>query len=176
MLEFIFNTDLHDVDLLSILLRLSLATLFGGIIGMNRTIKGHSAGFRTHILVCIGAALVMMTNQYMVDCLGYGTDPARLGAQVITGVGFLGAGAILMRHGEDHVSGLTTAAGIWACACLGLALGIGFYSGAIIGGLLVFLSLSVFQKIGVAVSRHINREAAIEYEEEHETAFQEEEK
>ena len=165
--EFMTNTNLHDLDFLSVILRLLLAVLFGGAIGMNRSISRHAAGFRTHILVCTGAALVMMTNQYMLEVLNYATDPARLGAQVITGVGFLGAGTILMRGNDNRVHGLTTAAGLWACACLGLAIGVGFYGAAITAGIIIFLSLAVFQRLGVKISNHFDQG---EYEEEH-TAY-----
>ena len=97
--NFVLNTNLHEINLLSITLRLVLAVICGGVIGLNRAMNKRPAGFRTHILVCLGATLVMLTNQYMVDIIGLATDPARLGAQVVTGVGFLGAGTILMRGG-----------------------------------------------------------------------------
>ena len=164
--DFITNTDIHEINMLSISLRLFLAVVFGGIIGLNRAMTKRPAGFRTHILVCLGATLVMITNQYMTDILSYGTDPARLGAQVITGVGFLGAGTILMR-GDKKVEGLTTAAGLWACACIGLALGIGFYAAAITATVLVFLSLTVFMKFALNIYRLINKDAATSYKEEH---------
>ena len=117
---------LYEINLLSVSLRLILALLFGGIIGLERGSNRHPAGFRTHILVCVGAALAMMTNQFILQQFDTG-DPARLGAQVITGVGFLGVGTILVT-GRHKIKGLTTAAGLWASACLGLAIGIGFYS------------------------------------------------
>lgn len=135
----------YDVNLVSTSFRLILAVLFGGIIGLERGANRHPAGFRTHILVCAGAALVMLTNEYI--CAVYGTgDPARLGAQVITGVGFLGAGTILVT-GRNKIKGLTTAAGLWASACLGLALGIGFYSGAVIAAVLIFIALALLPKV-----------------------------
>ncbi|WP_164914348.1 MgtC/SapB family protein [Aminipila luticellarii] len=136
----------YDVNLLSVILRLLLAVLFGGAIGLERGANSHPAGFRTHILVCVGAALAMLTNQYISQYLAPGSDPARLGAQVITGVGFLGVGTIFMT-GKHKIKGLTTAAGLWASACLGLALGIGFYSGAIIAGILIFISLALLPKV-----------------------------
>jgi putative Mg2+ transporter-C (MgtC) family protein len=136
---------LYNVNILSVSLRLLLALLLGGIIGLERGTNRHPAGFRTHILVCVGATLVMMTNQYMLQMLGTG-DPARLGAQVVTGVGFLGAGTILIA-GKQRIKGLTTAAGLWASACLGLALGIGFYSGAIVAAILIFISLTLLPKM-----------------------------
>lgn len=128
---------LRELNLISIVVRLSLAAVCAGVIGIERGQKRRPAGFRTHILVCMGATLVMITNQYMADVLGMDTDPSRMGAQVISGIGFLGAGTIIV-VGRNQVKGLTTAAGLWACACMGLAIGIGFYEGAIISCVFVF--------------------------------------
>lgn len=136
----------YDLNLFSITFRLILAAVFGGVIGLERGASRHPAGFRTHILVCIGAALAMLTNQFIVDTMAIGSDPARLGAQVITGVGFLGVGTIFVT-GRNKIKGLTTAAGLWASACLGLALGIGFYSGAFISGILIFISLALLPRV-----------------------------
>lgn len=137
---------LREINIISIILRLSLAMVFGGIIGFDRGKKRRPAGFRTHILVCIGSALAMITNQYIVTTMGMGGDPTRLGAQVISGIGFLGAGTILVT-GRQQVKGLTTAAGLWASACMGLAIGIGFYEGAIIGCLFIFGGMTVLHRI-----------------------------
>ncbi len=117
----------------------------GGIIGLERSRKNRPAGFRTYMIVCLSAALVMMTNQYIYNNFG-GSDPARLGAQVISGIGFLGAGTIIVTS-RSQVKGLTSAAGLWASACLGVAIGIGFYSGAIIVALIVFIIITFFKKI-----------------------------
>jgi len=130
---------------LSIFIRLTLAMLCGGILGMERGKKNRPAGFRTYMLVCVGATLVMLTNQYLCELYGTG-DPARLGAQVISGIGFLGAGTIIVT-GRNRVKGLTTAAGLWADACLGLAIGVGFYSAAIIGCTLIFVVMSVMHRL-----------------------------
>ncbi|MBP3569441.1 MAG: MgtC/SapB family protein [Lachnospiraceae bacterium] len=136
---------LGELNMLSTFVRLALAMLCGGVLGMERGKKNRPAGFRTYMLVCVGATLVMLTNQYI--CMEYGTsDPARLGAQVISGIGFLGAGTIIVT-GRNRVKGLTTAAGLWACACVGLAIGIGFYSGAIIGCALILLVMSVLHRM-----------------------------
>ena len=130
---------LDDVsNIWTILIRLILAVIFGGIIGLERASKRHAAGFRTYILVCLGATLAMITNQFICEKSGQG-DYARLGAQVISGIGFLGAGTILVTS-KNQIKGLTTAAGLWACACMGLSIGIGYYTLAI-GGLVVTLSL-----------------------------------
>jgi putative Mg2+ transporter-C (MgtC) family protein len=138
--------SLYDVNIFSVSLRLLLAVLLGGVIGLERGVNNHPAGFRTHILVCVGSTLAMLTDQYIFQFLTPAADPARLGAQVITGVGFLGVGTILVT-GKHKIKGLTTAAGLWASACLGLALGIGFYSGAIIAGILIFVSLALLPKV-----------------------------
>lgn len=136
---------LRDVNFLSIVIRLTLAIICGGVIGFERGKKGKAAGFRTHILVCIGSTLVMITNQYIVQVMGFDGDPTRLGAQVISGIGFLGAGTILIT-GKQQVRGLTTAAGLWASACMGLAIGIGFYEGALIGCVFIFASMTFLQR------------------------------
>ena len=136
----------YDLNLFSTGFRLLLAAIFGGIIGLERGKSRHPAGFRTHILVCLGATLAMLTNQYVLQVMGVFTDPTRLGAQVITGVGFLGVGTIFVT-GRSKIKGLTTAAGLWASATLGLALGIGFYSGALITGIIIFISLSLLPKV-----------------------------
>ena len=146
-----------DKELLSIVIKLVLAMVCGGILGMERGKKNRPAGFRTYMLVCVGATLVMMTNQYLCEVYGTG-DPARLGAQVISGIGFLGAGTIIVT-GRNRVKGLTTAAGLWADACLGLAIGVGFYSAAIIGGVMILLVMSVLHRLDdklVANARNVD--------------------
>lgn len=132
---------LQDINLISVTIRLVLAILLGGMIGLERGSNKHQAGFRTHMLVCMGAALAMLTNQFIYETMSNISDPARLGAQVISGIGFLGVGTILVT-GRHKIKGLTTAAGLWASACTGLAIGIGFYSGAIIAGILIFIVLA----------------------------------
>ena len=136
---------LRGINMASICLRLFLACLIGGIIGLERGKKKRPAGFRTHMLVCIGAAIAMMTNQYISTFLGE-SDFSRLGAQVISGIGFLGAGTIIVT-GRQQVKGLTTAAGLWASACTGLAIGIGFYEGALIGALAIFGVIALLHKL-----------------------------
>lgn len=135
---------LRELNLVSILFRIVLAILLGGVLGMERGRKNRPAGFRTYILVCLGAALVMMTNQYV--CEKYQTgDPVRLGAQVVSGIGFLGAGTIILT-GRNQIKGLTTAACLWAAACGGLAIGIGFYEGAVFGGVAIVFTVSGLQR------------------------------
>jgi len=132
--------------------RLLLAVLLGGFIGYEREHTNRPAGFRTHILVCAGAALVMATSEYMVRRYSISAvDPARLGAQVISGIGFLGAGTII-RDGVN-VRGLTTAASLWAVSCVGIAVGCGFYLGAVIATILIFITLITLKKAERRFSR-----------------------
>ena len=120
----------------AIIVRILLAVLIGSILGFERGMKNRPAGLRTYILVCVGATIVMLTNQYIYQCAGTG-DPVRMGAQVVSGIGFLGAGTIIVTQ-HNQIKGLTTAAGLWASACVGLAIGIGLYEVAIIGGITIF--------------------------------------
>lgn len=122
---------LRDFNYATIALRLLLAIIAGGIIGNERGKHGSAAGLRTHILVCIGAAMTALTGYYIYDSLNISGDIMRLAAQVVSGIGFLGAGMIIVKNG-NVVTGLTTAAGMWATAAIGIALGYGFYGGAII--------------------------------------------
>ena len=116
---------LLEPNILTVLIRTLMALICAGMIGSERNLRGAAAGMRTHILVCLGAMLAMTTGQFAF--LHYGTvDPTRIGAQVVSGIGFLGAGSIIVTRG-NRVHGLTTAAGLWASACIGLAIGIGFY-------------------------------------------------
>ena len=132
--------DLQELNYLTVIVRILLAALIGCLIGLERERGNRPAGFRTYTLVSVGACLVMMTNQYMFSLYQSG-DPARLGAQVISGVGFLGAGTILVTR-NNQVRGLTTAAALWTSACVGLALGTGFYVGAlIVGGVLLVVMI-----------------------------------
>ena len=138
-----------------VVIRLALAALVGGLIGYEREFKNRPAGFRTHILVCLGAAITSMIQLYAIQdttsiILQYPelqaalkADMGRLGAQVITGVGFLGAGTII--HEKGSVKGLTTAASIWTVACIGLAVGLGYYTLTILSTICVFIVL-VFLK------------------------------
>jgi putative Mg2+ transporter-C (MgtC) family protein len=142
---FNFTTDLHSINDTSIILRLFLAILLGGIIGYERGRAGRPAGLRTHILVCLGSAMAIMTNQYIFETFGTG-DPSRIASQVVSGIGFLGAGTIIVT-GRHQVKGLTTAAGLWATACMGLAIGIGFYKAAIAGCLMIAFVTVVLHRL-----------------------------
>jgi len=114
-----------------VIVRLVVATIFGGIVGLERQNSNQSAGFRTHIILTVASALAMLTNQFIIERFGTG-DISRIGAGVVSGVGFLGAGTILITS-RNRIKGLTTAAGLWACSCLGIAIGAGFYTAAICG-------------------------------------------
>lgn len=140
---------LRELSLLSILLRLLAAALCGGLIGVERGRKRHAAGLRTHAVVCVGAACVMMVNQYITLMFQPDGDPARMGAQVISGIGFLGAGTIIItgRQQSQRVKGLTTAAGLWASACMGLAVGIGFFEGAVLMFLVLMLVIAALNRL-----------------------------
>lgn len=139
----------------SCVVRILLAAGLGGILGIERAKSNQAAGMRTYMLVCIGSAVVMLTSQYMSDYFQTG-DPARLGAQVISGIGFLGAGSI-MTGGKLEVRGLTTAAGLWTAACIGLAVGIGFYAGGILGTAAVYFTVSWLKPVAYHFSRDANR-------------------
>ncbi len=141
------NTILEftELNILPILLRLVLSMVIGGALGLERGLKNRPAGFRTHMLVCMGATVVMLTSEFMTKRFG-SSDGMRMGAQVISGIGFLGAGTIMVT-GHDHITGLTTAASLWVAACMGIAVGIGFYEGAILGFVLVFTVLTFFSRI-----------------------------
>ena len=129
--------DLYELNFITIAFRVALAIFVGGLIGTERDIKKRAAGVRTHMLVCLGAAVVMLTNQYaVVTYPDLDIDLTRMGAQVISGIGFLGAGTILVTS-HNRIRGLTTAAGLWAAATLGLAIGIGFYEMALVGSVAV---------------------------------------
>ena len=141
----IFN-DLRDITVWSTAVRMLLAVVCGGAIGMERTYKRRAAGFRTHILICLGAAMTTLTSQYLYLNLGYYTDMARLGAQVVAGVGFIGAGCIIVTR-RNRVKGLTTAAGLWGAAIIGLALGGGFYEGGLAATILLLLAELYFSKL-----------------------------
>jgi len=152
---------LRQLNFLSVLLRLSLAMLFGGMIGMERGRKRRAAGFRTYMFVCMGAALTLILSQYeyhmlshqwagQAEQLGVHTDVSRIGAQVINGIGFLGAGTIIVTSRQE-VKGLTTAAGLWASACMGLALGAGFYECVLLSFLLIFISIRILPQLEMKI-------------------------
>ncbi len=157
-----------------IVIRLLIAVIIGGLIGYEREYKKRPAGFRTHVLVCVGAAIISMIQisigQSTIDLVTsnvalkevFKIDYGRLGAQVITGVGFLGAGTII--HQKGSVKGLTTAATIWTVACVGLAIGLGYYFLSISSAILIFMILIIFKKLeGRLIYKKTNMKLIIEY-------------
>ncbi len=147
------------------ILRMLLAVICGGLIGIEREHKRRPAGFRTHILICLGASLTTLTSQYIYLQLDMFTDLTRLGAQVIAGIGFIGAGTIIVTK-RRQVKGLTTAAGLWASAIVGLAVGAGYFEAALIATtmiLLVELVLARFEWFLMSTARDIH--LYVEYKE-----------
>ena len=143
--------QLREVTLLAVVIRIILAILIGGLIGLERELKNRPAGLRTYMVVSLGACLIMLTNQYVSQVFATG-DPVRMGAQVVSGIGFLGAGTIMVTR-RNQIKGLTTAAGLWTAAGVGLAIGVGFYEAAVIGGVAVYLIMTLMQIIDKQVQR-----------------------
>ena len=154
-----------NLTIWDVIIRLGVASLCGGLIGIERGRKHRAAGFRTHMLVCMGAALTMVLGTYISVMLESGlwaldpnvdyvkTDVSRFGAQVINGIGFVGAGTIIIT-GRQQVRGMTTAAGLWASACMGLAIGAGFYAAALVGCGFILLTIVVFSKLETFILSH----------------------
>lgn len=157
------------------LLRVGVAVLCGGVIGIERGRKRRPAGFRTYMLVCVGAAMTMILSTYLAAMLTgpwaavlpvdhTKIDVSRFGAQVINGIGFLGAGTIIVT-GRQQIKGMTTAAGLWASACMGLAIGAGFYMASLICCVLIILTVVVFSKLEhLILSRSRNINLYVEFE------------
>lgn len=156
-------SSLRELSLFSMMLRVVLAMIVGGVIGYEREKKGRPAGFRTYMLVAVGATLTVILSQYLdfmlnnrweltAESIGIKTDLSRFGAQVINGVGFLGAGTIIVT-GRQEVKGLTTAAGLWASACMGIAIGAGFYECMVIGTLLIVVCMKLLPLIENVITR-----------------------
>ena len=139
----IFKTDV--LFLLEVVIRLLLSVIIGAAIGSERARHGRAAGMRTHILVCMGAALTSIVSVYVSEFLGNGGDVLRISAQVISGIGFLGAGMIILKN-NNVITGLTTAAGVWTTSIIGIAVGFGFYFGAVIATLIFLVTIILFTK------------------------------
>ena len=157
--------NFRDINTATILFRMVFAVLCGGIIGIERSMKNRPAGFRTHILIIIGATTASMTGHYIYLNMGLPTDMSRLGAQVITGLGFIGAGTIIVT-GHRTVKGLTTAAGLWSTGIIGLAIGAGFYEGALLGTIAILFAEVVLGKVKIrrvkgfrCVVNYVNKDA-----------------
>ena len=137
---------LMEFNVISVVARMLLAMLLGGCIGLEREKSKRQAGFRTHILVCVGSCMTALIGLYVVYEMGATSDPVRIAAQVISGIGFLGVGTILVKE-HDHITGLTTAAGLWSTAAIGIACGYGFYVGALVGTLVVAATSAILYKL-----------------------------
>ncbi len=136
---------LREFGTYSAIFRIVLAFVVGGIIGVEREKSGRPAGLRTHILVCLGSTMTVLIGLYASEYLQLNTDPMRVAAQVVSGIGFLGVGTILVK-GHDHITGLTTAAGLWATATVGIAIGIGFYEAAFVCVLIMILTTAILYR------------------------------
>ncbi len=149
---------IREMNMVAITARLVLAVLCGGVIGLEREVRRRSAGFRTHILICMGSAITILTNLYLYQVMNLYTDISRMGAQVIAGVSFVGAGTIIVTR-SSRVKGLTTAAGLWTASIIGLACGAGYAECAIFATLMVMFAELVLIRIEyrfVKRSREIN--------------------
>lgn len=144
-----------DLQIESVI-KIVIAVIIGGFIGLERESASRPAGFRTHILVCVASAMVMDINLQLAQNF-INADPMRLGAQVISGMGFLGAGTII-KEGAT-VKGLTTAAGLWSVACLGLIIGAGFYLMAAFASLVMMLTLKTFNQLEIKFSKQKRKDS-----------------
>lgn len=142
----------HQFTIHSVCLRILLAAFCGAIIGIEPFIRYKPAGMRTYILVCMGSAITVLIGLYASEVMQCDTDPLRIAAQVISGIGFLGGGTILLR-GRLEVTGLTTAAGLWTSASIGIAIGIGFYSAAILGTVIVLFTMIILQRTEQSIKK-----------------------
>ena len=157
---FDYVRDINNVG--AMLIRLAVAAICGGFVGIERGQKRRPAGFRTYMIVCMAASLTMILGQYLWNrwnaLTAVNIDVSRFGAQVINGIGFLGAGTIIVT-GRQEVKGLTTAAGLWASACMGLAIGAGFIEGALVACVLIIFTITLLAKIEqfiMSKARNIN--------------------
>ncbi|EHE96338.1 MgtC/SapB family protein [Enterocloster citroniae] len=143
IIEYFISWGLSEFEINS-LLKIFLSSICGGLIGLEREIKGRPAGLKTFSLVCLGATLIMITNDYICHYTNHESgDLARMPAQVVSGIGFLGAGSIMVT-GNNQVRGLTTAAALWVTAALGIAIGCGFYFGGIAGLLIIYVTSTAY--------------------------------
>lgn len=151
---------IREFNTVSVVVRIFLAMILGGCIGMEREKSRRPAGFRTHILVCVGSCLTALIGLFVWTNLDGTSDPLRVSAQVISGIGFLGVGTILVKE-RDHITGLTTAAGLWATASIGIACGFGFYDGALLGTLVVSITAVILFKF--ESRRHMKNQKRVIY-------------
>ncbi|MBQ9299285.1 MAG: MgtC/SapB family protein [Clostridia bacterium] len=144
--------SLRNMDFVSMLLRLVLSCACGAVIGLERSYKNRPAGFRTHILVCMGACVAALTGLYMYLVMKLPSDISRISSQVISGLGFIGAGTIIVTK-KLTIKGLTTAAGLWTTGIIGLAIGSGYYEIGLVGTVLVMLTETWFARLGAHIKR-----------------------
>lgn len=157
---------LRDITTASVLVRLLMAFLCGGVIGLERSYKNRPAGFRTHILICIAGAIASMTGLYLYLNAHIPTDVSRIGAQVVSGLGFIGGGTIIVTR-RQTIKGLTTAAGLWASGIIGLALGAGFYEGGVVATALVLVAETVFARLGARIRHNPQFRVELHYHHKH---------
>ena len=153
---------IRDIRLLSVLARTALALLCSAAIGLERSAKNRPAGFRTHVMICLAAMTVAMTGHYLYLVCGMPADVTRMSAQVLTGLGFLGAGTIIVTRMRS-IKGLTTAAGLWATGVIGLCFGAGFYEGGLLGTALVLLIETAIGNLGRFIKRDIDFQVFLRY-------------
>ena len=151
-----FPVNLYEFNEVTALIRLTMALIVSGILGMERTRKLRPAGMRTYMLVCIGACSTMLGGLYLYEIYGPGFDPARMAAQVISGIGFIGAGTIMVAP-HQKVRGLTTAAGLWGVACLGINIGVGNYVIALGVFAAMLITMLLADKLELIFFRHLKR-------------------
>ncbi len=156
MLEFL--DPLREITLVSVFVKMFCAVICGGAIGIERESKRRTAGFRTHILICLGSAMTTMISHYLFRYLQLDADVSRLGASVVAGIGFIGAGTIIVTK-RRQVKGLTTAAGLWTCATIGLAIGAGYFEAAVLATIIILFAeifFSCFEYWVLDNARNIN--------------------
>lgn len=156
-MDFVLNiaSFLEELNIATVFIRLIFAALLGGIVGLEREKYGRPAGLRTHMIVSIGACMTSMIGVFVIKNLGMTGDSLRIAAQVISGIGFLGVGTILVK-GNDHIIGLTTAAGLWTTAVTGIAAGYGFYEGAFFCTIIMLVATAWLYKAEVTKKVRIN--------------------
>lgn len=152
----LFGYSLIELNEVSMMVRLLLSAACSLTLGFERVRKRRAAGARTYLLVCVGAALVVMTGQFVRMTYSPNTDATRIGAQVVSGIGFIGAGTIMVT-GQHKIKGLTTAAGLWASACIGISVGAGMYLGGITVTIIIFLTMTVLDRVQTNMEHKINR-------------------
>jgi len=162
MLEILQNAweYLHDANTVTFVIRICLAALAGGVVGLERELHSRAAGLRTHMLVALGAALSALIGVYLSEEMakvGINSDAQRTGAQVMSGIGFLGAGTILVKKANSQITGLTTAAGLWATAAVGLSVGYGLYLPAFMTAIIAVFAFTVISKLENRITRKRRR-------------------